>query len=407
MIIEHKRKIKVYFNKRKYKGNCPHCEEVIEYHVTIFSVENDDGEMVCTCDACGEEISIPCLNPEDSYIISGATKDYALDYSYEAPSYLTEIYTMFEYNGDIFKDAPSYNSNTISLYSCETCDDNLELIAHQEIYEKFNKFASAINDYTIIDIKGYGFLPEKVLVAINFKCSCRTEHKALFYKDYNHCGFSSDDFLLANITNTQDLNDKIDGTLTKSDSLEILKKIIVRWELVFDKTYLIFPYVGYYKSPADKTLKLWREILSQSHSPKLSIVTKTQTLNSFKKAVTTEYLDYKTLERFDFTPKAITSAIKNTNSHAKIYCGVSEDYVESISGSANIAQGPSAEQLTFKRYYSYSDFHRRYLAPFNLKEIPEDLFPLKSTHDCHVLFDEDNNFKSQRLYKKQLSQLLD
>src|SRR5699024_713248 len=112
-------------------------------------------------------------------------------------------------------------------------------------------------------------------IKVDLTCSCGKNHSALFYKKFDHRDFSDDEFLLGNINKCIPLEDRIDGTITKSDFIELIKKLIIRWELLFDKTYLIFPYVGYTRSQNTELLELWEDIISQSNSNKLNIITKT------------------------------------------------------------------------------------------------------------------------------------
>ena len=399
----------MHHSKNQFKGECPHCENVIDYHELKFPIENDKGEMIVQFQNCKKKFVIQCRNPYESYIVSGADKIDYLDYECESPSDLEKLKTSFKYRGDIFRTNPKFNCGVYSLYKCKTCNDNLEKLAYESMTLEYSEWSPKICQYISEDISGYGYDAEKSILKINLTCSCKNNHSALFYKKFDHCDFSDEDFLLGDISNCIALEDRIDGTITKTDFIELIKKLIIRWELLFDKTYLIFPYVGHTRSESNEILKLWQEIISQSNSNKLKIITKTQTLNSYKNAVSDIFHDYNILSKYKFTPQVIENAIRNTRFHAKIYCGVTDNYVECLSGSANIAEGPTHEQLTFKHYDSYDIFYERFLKAFNTRNVADEVFKItesNTTKNTNVLFDQSENYLHSEIEKSTLIKLI-
>ncbi|AIR65046.1 hypothetical protein [Cedecea neteri] len=399
----------MYSTKKKFKGVCPHCNNVIDYHELKFQVVNDIGEILAKCQSCENMIGIPCKNPDESYIVSGADKIDYLDYECEPPSKLEKITVHFKYKGDIFRSNPKFDTEAYNLYKCHDCDDNLEKKAYETMADQYPEWGRKVVQYISEDISGYGYDAEKSIIKTDFTCDCGKNHSALFYKEFDHRDFSDDDFLLGNINNCIPLEDRIDGTITKSDFIELIKKLIIRWELLFDKTYLIFPYVGHTRSESHELLDLWGDIISQSNSNKLKIITKTQTLNSYKNAVSAVFHDYKILSKFKFTPQVIEDATRNTRFHAKIYCGVNDNYVECLSGSANIAKGPTHEQLTFKSYDSYATFYERFLKVFDTRKVADDVFSIvekNNSNKCHVLFDQLEGYRHSQLERSSLITLI-
>ncbi|WMU42115.1 hypothetical protein OQ482_19375 [Enterobacter bugandensis] len=394
---------------KQFKGECPNCDNVIEYHAIKFPGINDKGEMIARCQSCKVIFGIQCKNPAESYIVSGADKMSSLDYEEDSPSSHKKLKESFTYKGDIFRNNPKFDFESYNLYKCPHCDDNLEKLAHENMSNDYQEWSKQIWQYIHMDISRHGYDAEKAIVKVNFSCSCRREHFALFYKNYNHCEFSSNDFLLGHISNCISFDNRIDGTITKSNFIELIKKLIIRWELIFEKTYLIFPYVGHTRSKSDELLDLWGEITSYSNPEKLKIITKTQTLNSYKNAVSEAILDYNILSKYKFTPQAIDYAIKNTRFHAKIYCGANESYVECLSGSANIAKGPTHEQLTFKKYDSYADFYEKFLEVFDTCKVADDVFKINennTSQKCHVLFDKSEDYLYSQLERTSLIPLI-
>lgn len=395
--------------KKQFKGECPHCENIIDYHELKFPIINDNGEILARCQNCKEMFGIQCKNPAESYIVSGAEKIDYLDYEGESPSTLDKLIVSFKYNGDIFRNNPKFDFESYNLYKCPHCDDNLEKLAHEKMVNDYQEWGQRICQYISEDISGYGYDAEKSIIKVDFSCTCECKHSALFYRNFDHRDFSDDDFLLGHISNCISLENRIDGTITKSDFIELIKKLMIRWELLFEKTYLIFPYVGHTRSKSDELLELWGEIISQSDPNKLKIITKTQTLNSYKNAVSEAIHDYNILSKFKFTPKVIDDAIRNTRFHAKIYCGVNDNYVECLSGSANIAKGPTHEQLTFKSYDSYDTFYERFLKVFDTRKVADDVFSIvekSNSNKCHVLFEQSEGYHHSQLEKSSLIALI-
>ncbi|MCJ8576710.1 hypothetical protein MWG99_07545 [Klebsiella pneumoniae] len=399
----------MYNTKKQFKGECPHCENVIDYYELKFTLENDIGEMIAKCKNCNNMFGIKCKNPAESDIVSGADKIDYLDYEGESPSTFEKLKISFIYKGDIFKSNPEFNYKSYNLYKCPHCEDNLEKLAYECMTKEYKEWHPQIYQYISQDISGYGYNAEKSIIKVNFFCSCEKKHSALFYKKADHCDCSAQDFLLGNIDNCVNLEDRIDGTITKSDFIELIKKLIIRWELLFDKTYLIFPYVGHTRSKSNELLDLWGEVISQSDTKKLKIITKTQTLNCYKNAVSEVFHDYYILSKFKFTPQVIDDAIRNTRFHAKIYCGANKNYVECLSGSANIATGPTHEQLTFKTYDSYDAFYERFLKTFDTRKVADDVFNIVENNPFpknHVLFDQSENYHHSELEKSALIELI-
>ena len=288
-----------------FRGKCPHCANIIEYHIVSFYIENDTGEMICICDNCDDKFKITCANPNESYIEFGATKDSYVDYDIESSSNNNEIQSPLAFSGNLNAQNMIYDLNKKSIYHCNNCDENLEVAAYKAFENEFSKIINAYSNYTTIDVKGYGYNPEKAVVAIDVICSCTKKNSAIFYKTYNHASYTKSDFYLANIIGSKKLELLIDGTMSKSECMEVLKKMLVRWELLFDKIYIISPFVGYQRTEEDDLIDIWFGILRQLSNKKAKIITRTASLNSFKKAFSNTVFDYKTLVEYKMSPKNI------------------------------------------------------------------------------------------------------
>ncbi|AJB49281.1 hypothetical protein RR32_14580 [Acinetobacter nosocomialis] len=180
--------------------------------------------------------------------------------------------------------------------------------------------------------------------------------------------------------------------------MEILKKLIARWGLFYEKILIISPYIESSYAGNEKIKDTLFSIIEQFPKNKdATIYTKTKTINVFKKAVSEAFdIGYDFLENYELSLPAIDGSKKINNSHAKLYIGVSRDKAELLAGSANLAEGPSLEVLDFKNLTT-EQLNDRYLND----HLKEPLSFTKTTRN-DVIFDENNSFKARCLDKKEL-----
>ncbi len=393
--------------KRYYKGKCPQCQNIIEFHIIDFFIENDHGEMIATCDSCDNNFRIIAKNPCESYIQHGARKKESIDYEISpASKELNTIQGVIEYNGNLNENDVIYDTSSKSLYNCSSCGESLEKAAFLKIESSFENICRSYNQYTTIDIKGYGFSPLNALYLLNIECECDTPHKAVFYKKYDHNGIAPADLNLAHITNAIALDSIIDGTMSKNDCMEFLKKVLIRWELFFDKILIITPFVGHQYLKEQQIIETWSSILYQITTNKTQIITRTATLNTIKKAISNNICDYEILKEYELSNKHIDGAAKLQKSHAKIYCALTEGHCEIIHGSANIAYGPSKEQITFKSYPSFKALYDNFISPLEIKNFSEKDCSNEFFDESNVIFDEANEFSPEEVKSRDLIKIL-
>ncbi|MCE7579456.1 hypothetical protein LZS94_18225 [Aliivibrio fischeri] len=396
----------ILHTKNNYKGKCPHCRNIIEFHSVHFNLDNDYVEIISTCDSCNEKFKIVIENPDESYIVYGAFKESYVDYEIHDKSQYQEINGVIRFEGSINDHKMIYDTKTKPIYECCHCNKSLEGIAFEKLDSVFSEIITAYYDYTTIDIKGYGYDPKKAIFLLNIKCSCSAEYTAIFYKKYDHGGFEISDFNLGNISGSKPLESVIDGTMSKDDCMEVLKKTLVRWELLFDKVLVITPFVGHQYLSDEKLIDTWFSILSQISKDKAKLITRTASLNKVKKAISDNIHDYNELEEYHLSVTHIDEATKLQASHAKIYCGFSHDYCEIIHGSANIVYGPSKEQITFKSYNSYEELYNKFLHQLGAKGLHFNEYPNNSGKTSNVIFDESENFKCHQILNEDFKELL-
>lgn len=353
--------------KNHYKGKCPRCRSIVEFHSVHFTIENDNGEIISICDSCDEKFKIITENPDESYIAYGARKESCIDYEIEPPSEYPAIQDVIYFQGSLNNNKSIFDPNVKPIYLCKSCGNSLENLAFTKLNDAFTEIIKAYNDYTIIDIKGYGYNPNKAIFVLKIQCLCNEQYSAVFYKKYDHSEYNISDFNLGNIIKSKPLGDIVDGTMSKDDFMEVLKKILVRWELFFDKALIITPFVGHQYLPDEKLIDTWFSIISQISNEKAKLITRTASLNKIKRAISNIIYDYDRLKEYQLSVPHIDEAIKLQSSHAKIYCGLSCDYCELIHGSANLVYGPSKEQVSFKVYNKYHELYDKFLRQLEIK----------------------------------------
>lgn len=387
------------YNRRTMKLKCPFCKNTLEFHEVKFQVENDRGEKIVECNSCKDIFSIPCRNPRESRIVSGATDLKYIEYDdhTEASNYPRANQAVV-FTENIFDLNHSYDLTTKQIYKCECGKCNLEELAYASFSRKWGEdLCVQIARYYSIDIKGYGYLPENAVIKINFKSSCGIENIALFHAKYTE-NLEKEHFRLGSIPNSKALEDTLSRTFTKKESMDVLKKLISRWSFFYEKILIISPYIEYTYAKGEKIKDTLFGIVEQFPEHKEAVIyTKTKTINEFKKSINSSFnIDYKFLKDWDLGLRAIEESQKINDSHAKMYIGISRDVSEILLGSANMANGPSLEVLHFYKL-STEQIKDRYLDS-HLKEPLNFSSRLRSD----VIFDENNEFQERELTKEEL-----
>jgi len=393
-------------SKKYYKGKCPHCQCIIEYHSIHFYVENDFGEMISICTSCNKTFKIVTENQDESYIVYGARKNSSIDYEVESASIYPAITDIIQFKGSLNDKKMVFDKNSKPIYLCKSCNESLENIAFSKLESVFPAIIQAYHDYTVIDIKGYGFSPKKSVFLLKIQCACKATYSSVFYKKYDHNGFDISDFNLGSIIDSKPLESIIDGTMSKDDCMELLKKALVRWELLFDKVLIITPFFGHQHLSDEKLIETWFSIINQTSNDKAKLITRTASLNNIKQAISSNIYDYDVLKEYHLSVTQIDQATKLQPSHAKIYCGFSENYCEMIHGSANIAYGPSKEQISFRKYFAYKDLYNSFLAPLGIKGVHSSEYPNSCRKASNVLFNEATGFKAEEIINEDFATIL-
>jgi hypothetical protein len=388
-------------------SKCPNCGNVVTISeaftkpcilpngITVPAFD-EGGVMVGKCSTCDKCFSINVTNPEFSEFANGALKkDYYFKRDGKEKEYLYKnlLNTISRVQGDskLKQYCLNYVYDNYPLYVCKQCSVNLEHLSLEAFKENFSLFQQEHNNYVSWSLKNaLGQSPEYIIIKLGFRCSCGEECKVVFFKKYaetNHLDVN--EFSICNILGARNIDERImSGVYSKDTCVSWLYKLIPRWTLLFDKVYIITPFVGHQWLKSDKLMDTWLELVNRLDHKKSKILLKYGQFSSFRKAYSKENnVSYETLSEFDLGADLL-SELKQTNDfHAKIYCGISQTRCEVFSGSANLVKGKSMEVMHFNVFDEFSKFNEAFLIPLGINE---NLNFKTNTHS--LLFDSENRF---------------
>ncbi|ELY1990545.1 hypothetical protein SL034_005699 [Vibrio harveyi] len=386
---------------------CPICKSVVVFSeaftkpchlpngITVPAFD-EDGVIVGECSKCNGNFTVDVTNPEFSEFSQGAIKiDYYFNVDRQDKECIYEglLSASTRVKGD--QKLKQYYLNYIydeyPLYICSQCGENLERLAFNLFNDNFATFEKEHYNYVNWSLKNArGDGPEYIIAKLDFKCSCGNECKSFFFKNYiETANVDIEEFSICNIIGACEVDKRIaSGVYSKDNCISWLYKLIPRWTLLFDKVYIITPFVGHQWLKSHELMEAWLELVNRLDHKKSKVILKYGQFSSFKKAYSKENnVPYDTLNDFELGSDLL-SEIKQTNDfHAKVYCGVSRERCEVFSGSANLVRGKSMEVMHFNKIDDYHDFNEAFLKPLNINE-ELNLKPRRHS----LFFDLDNGF---------------
>lgn len=408
-------------NKTKhYHGKCPFCKSIIEI-AEVFTSQtkvmnnfivpelNEKGIMIGKCHNynCRYYFKLEVFNPDLSCFNSGATKKDNYIYvdnetkkidEYEFVKSMEEIID----TNNIFKNRnDNYNFDNHPLYICNTCERNLEPIAYSDLEIKWHTISKKYYNYINWSLGKGGCSPKNIVINFPINCPCGDQHIAKFVSSYHENPyFDNHEFSLLDIYGSKPLTEHVFAVHSKTTVMNWLYKLIARWNFLFDKIYLISPFVSYQFAKKDQRVDTWLEIINRTDPLKTLISTKGKEVNSFKNAYSEiNEISYKELESYGLGSNLVESVKKNNKFHAKVYCGISNGVCEVLSGSVNITEGPTPEVINFNRIFDSKKAYDIFLKPLGIDDISNELNTL-NTRDYSLFFDEKRDFSPIEFYKE-------
>lgn len=326
---------------------CPHCDAPFHYiEFKAIGGINDDDRAAVTCESCRATFAVPVTNyellrtqPQQNVRKIETTKG-------QPP----ESTSIAEHN--IPRDRTNWNFNptTAALHVCPKTGSSLEDAAYAVVAQTRSDLLRAWTHLEHFLAKNGRSGDNRVVLTCDVACSCGIPHTAVFYAPTYVMAHGKPPLdqrcLLAHITGT-DYEDRLTCILSKSEAMELLEKLLIRWNLTCRAIVVTSPFVGYKYLDDEKKRGLWDWLHANLEPNKTMVLTRNATWKEFKSLQEGAGIPYETLESFGLTSTLVGKG--KTNFHAKFFAGVAEEGVEVLSGSANLVTGPSFENIAFKR----------------------------------------------------------
>lgn|GEM_PF-703509 len=376
-------------------ANCPHCTESHHYVETRFTGDNDKGYWLLECLKCRSQFVIELLNPMESGGEASRHIQEKHERAFTGDRGIVAI-DVLVHDTDLNQNAWSFKYNAIPLYRCKSSSVNLERLAKDELGKQIDEVLSACSTAANYLLKGSADC-DLAVVRVPLNCACGGKHTATYYARLaigsDLGALSEDNFLLADVSNSE-MDETLDGIVSKSDAMDLLEKLVIRWNLLADQIFIVSPFVGTSYTSHEKQLEIWSWLLGMLDPRKGVFLTRGATYTSYKTAMKADGVSVDLLEKYGLENKIVAMDVRKQDFHAKFFAGISEDGCEVMSGSANLVRGPSVENVSF-RQMSKIQFDERYLRNLNLK----DGIPVPSKASKHWIL-VDRGPKGWRAYPK-------
>ena len=346
---------------------------------------NDSGGWVLQCDSCSTKFPYKVKNPDDYSSVESGAKILG-SWDNDVPSSKEEL--LKEHNLETFPEdfsfdnllfiqtgeyeIPSFNDIEENIFFCPKCKTHLEPILYAELSDKLPSINKAITAYFNYYVKGRGGNPDSIIVVVDYKCSCGFETKGVLYKAFKEKELPIKDeheLILIDVIGA-DLENTIDGVYDRDDCLSVLQKLLIRWQVYYNKVFLAVPFIGFdFKNSEAQRVELWNWILKNTIPHKTTLLTRKATLTSFMEGSTNTGTDISVLKEYGLLNPTVgelteKKALFKRDFHAKFYAGFDRKTSEVLVGSFNIHEGSYAENIHFKSY-DFGDFFLKYILKMN------------------------------------------
>ncbi len=341
---------------------CPHCENPFHYVVCRFvGGENDNGGWKVRCKKCNQLFKVQLQNPGQS---STECRWQVEEEIYEWPEDddLPTADQCVKHNLPRCKTAWTFNTNAVPLFRCAKSGQSLDVTAYQALQTEAHTLQDTWRQAENFLLARGGRGSDRILVCIDINCVCGEPHSAVFYAP-TYLGASDvplvNRCLLAHVSNAS-LEDRLNCLASKSEVMDLLEKLLIRWHCTSDQILLATPFIGHQWMKPNEVQEIWDWLFQNLDPERVTLLTRKATWMSFKKIQMQSGLAFEELERYGLEDKVVSAGGTKQDFHAKFFAGVSKDFVEVLSGSANLLRGPSIENISFHRMTTEA-FKARYL----------------------------------------------
>ena len=371
--------------ERQHVANCPKCDVPHRYTELKFPMINDRGSWLVACRGCGQHFVIDLRNPMESYssdcVIVERFDDEGSPYTGNA----SRPGASAVYQLDMNPDEPRFELDSFAIFRCAKTGGDLEAPAFLALGKSWLWVADA-RAQAANQLLARSRLPavEHAVFSVDVPCPCGEPHLATFYHALRLDGSDMpplEDLLLADVSGT-DLADVLTGILSKTEAMQALEKLIARWRLFNEQILLATPFVAHQWKTKAERLAIWERLLAQLDSSRTVLITRGATFKEYRAALNDSGLDHDMLARFGLENRIVGDGKRKQDSHAKVYMGLGAT-CEVLSGSANVVEGGSMENVTFQ-VLRRAKVETSYLTPLGVS-LPSPR-PRPSHHlliDCH------------------------
>lgn len=111
------------------------------------------------------------------------------------------------------------------------------------------------------------------------------------------------------------LDETLDGIVSKTDAMDLLEKLIIRWNLLVDQILIVSPFLGTQWTSKTKRLEIWQWLSSMLDASKSIFLTRAKTWTDYKAAMEASGEPVHELERFGLENKIVAMDMKKHDFH--------------------------------------------------------------------------------------------
>jgi hypothetical protein len=376
-------------NYRTVVVKCPNTNCKANIKLSIGKVPggvNDSGGWILECEKCHNTFPYPVKNPDDySSVDHGATildswdneipgdkqdvikkhnlEDFPEDFRFENLLYVE--------TGEFEK--PKFSDIEENIFFCPKCNTHIEPLVYSKLAHKLASINETIEGYMPYYLKGKWGDPDSIIIISDYKCSCDFETKIVLYKNFKEAELPIEDeheLILIDVIGAN-LEATIDGIYNRDSCLQVLQKLLIRWQVYYNRVFLAVPFIGFdFKNRESQRVELWNWILKNTLPHKTTLLTRKATFKSFLEGSNNTGLDINLLKDYGLLNPTLDEltekkALFKTDFHAKFYAGFDRKSSEVLVGSFNIHEGGYVENIHFKKY-EFGDFFLKYILKMNV-----------------------------------------
>lgn len=219
---------------------------------------NDSGGWILECEKCKTKFPYKVKNPDDYSSVEGGA--IILD-SWDNDMIELKADILIKHNLESFPDDFHFDNLLLvetgeyekvqfsdideNIFFCPKCKSYLEPLVYHEISKKKIQINQSIGAYMNYYLKGRAGNPDYIIVIADYKCSCGFETKIVLSKKFIERELPIEDkheLILIDVVGAN-LEFTIDGIYNRNSCLEILQKLLNRWQVYYNHVLLAVPFI--------------------------------------------------------------------------------------------------------------------------------------------------------------------